>query len=178
MAKGKKNRGRKKVEEKKVEVVEENLRIQDKIFVVFCIVMFFVAFYLLTLYITHKNTEKNDTEEAPVEATISYDEIVIGRSLSMSDKDYLVIYYDNTNADISTACGDAVNNYRSNNTKKIYYVDMSSMFNSSHVTEGESNKNPETAKDLLINGPTVIHVLDGKVVDYVEGLDSVVSYLN
>ena len=173
MAKGK----RKQVKAKRVETVEdEELKLQDKIFVVFCIVMFFVAFYVLTLYITHKNSDSSTTETS-TEATISYQEILLGRSLSMDEKEYLVIYYDSSNADVSSSCSELVTNYRNNHDTTLYYVDMNNTFNKAYATEEESNKSPKSAKELKINGPTVIKVSDKKVVDYIEGLDEVNNYL-
>jgi hypothetical protein len=55
---------------------------------------------------------------------------------------------------------------------------MASGFNKSHITDGDSNHNPESASDLLIKGPTVIKVNDKKVVEYIEGLDAVKNYLS
>lgn len=176
MAKGKKRQRKSKVEETKIETVDEKMKLQDSLFVVFCIVMFFVAFYLLTLYITNKHSDNNN-EEVVQEAQVSYDDIMLGRSLSMKEKDYLVIFYESGNAEVSGRCSEAVKNYRDTNTKALYFVDMSDGFNSSYVAEGESNKNPESAKDLSINGPTVIHVSKGKVIEYIEGIDAVIEYL-
>ena len=51
-------------------------------------------------------------------------------------------------------------------------------FNKKYVTDGESNKNPTKASEFLINGATLIKVNDNKVVDYIEGYDSINNYLN
>ena len=176
MSKGKRNvRQRTKVKKNET-VEEESLKLQDRIFVVFCILMFFLAFYLLTLYITHKNsdTKENDTTE---ETSFSYDEIIFGRSLSMDQKEYMVIFYDNNNEEVASSCRELVSNYRSNHSDSLYFVDMGIAFNSQYVTEEETNKSPESIQDLRINGPTVIKVVDKKVVEYVEGLDNVTNYL-
>lgn len=176
MAKGKKRQRKSKVEEKKIETVEEEMNLHNSLFIIFCIVMFFLAFYLLTLYITHKHSDTSK-EDVVEESEFVYDEIMLGRSLSMKAKDYLVIFYDSSNADVSSSCSEAVTNYRNTNTKSIYFVDMSNGFNSSYATSEESNKNPEEATDLKINGPTVIHVSNGKVLEYIEGLNEVLDYL-
>lgn len=173
MAKGK----RKQEKKKKVEMVEdEDLKLQDKIFVVFCIVMFFAAFYVLTLYITHKNSDTK-TDDTVTESTFSYSEIVFGRSLSMDEKEYLVIYYDSNDEEVASTCSELVANYRSNHSTSLYFVDMGIAFNTQYKTEEETNKNPETIKDLKINGPTVIKVSNKKVVEYIEGLDAIGEYL-
>ena len=169
MAKGRKRQKK----NKKVETVQkEEFVLKDKLFIVFCIVLFFVAFYLLTLYITHKHST-SDTEETKEEVVISQEEILIGRSLSMSDGEYYVIFYDSSNEEVNTPCSDLVSNYRSSHEEKLYYVDMHSGFNSSYATEEESNSNPESVSDFKINGPTLIRVEDHKVVEYVEGTEAI-----
>ncbi len=176
MSKGKRNVRQRTNAKKNETVEEESLKIQDKIFVVFCILMFFAAFYLLTIYITHKNsdTKENETTE---ESSFSYSEILFGRSLSMNKKEYMVIFYDSKNEEIASTCSELVSNYRSNHTTSLYFVNMGISFNSQYTTEEETNKNPESIQDLRINGPTVIKVVDKKVVEYVEGLDDVTNYL-
>ena len=44
--------------------------------------------------------------------------------------------------------------------------------------EDESNKNPSSAEELSINGPTLIKVREKKSVDYIEGIDAITDYLN
>ena len=54
---------------------------------------------------------------------------------------------------------------------------MSNGFNKKYVTDGESNKNPESVDAMSINGPTLIKVNENKVVEYIEGQDAISSYL-
>ena len=177
MAKKKKNNKR-KVQTKKVEVEEsEKFNLQDKLFVVFCIVMFFVAFYVLTLYITNKHTDSSSSDTTTTESNTSYQEIILGRSFSMSEKEYYVIYYDSSDEEISSTCSEIVTNYRSNHETKLYFVDMHSAFNSQYVSE-ESNPDATSAEELLINGPTVIKVVDKAIAEYVEGIDSIQKVLS
>ena len=63
-----------------------------------------------------------------------------------------------------------ISNYRAKDDGlSIYYVDMNDGLNKSHSTTEESNKNPNTVEDLSINGPTLIKVQAGKVINYIEG---------
>ena len=58
MAKKNNKNAKKKVEEKRiVEQEDKGFDIHNKLFTVFCILMFFLAFYVLALYITNKHTE-------------------------------------------------------------------------------------------------------------------------
>lgn len=176
MAKGK--RKTKKTNLKKIESVGGfDGDIKGKIITVICILLFFGAFYLLTLYITNKNSDKTDDNEEKV-VNISYDTIMLGRSLSMSDGEYLVIYYDKSNEDINSTYSSLVSTYKTKDEHlTIYTVDMSNGFNKKYVTDGESNKNPESVDAMSINGPTLIKVNENKVVEYIEGQDAISSYL-
>ena len=140
-------------------------------------ICFLLAFYLLTVYITNKNTNKkkdNDKEEV----TISNENIIVGRSLSMSDEDYYVIFYDKGDEEISSTYSEIVSHQKySGDGKKIYVVDMSSGFNKKFLTTEESNKTPATASDFKINGPTLILVSNHSVQDYIEGEESIKDYL-
>ncbi len=153
--------------------------IKGKIIVVVGVLLFLLAFYLLTLFILNKDKDfdKNDTDKA--EVSISYDDIMIGRSLSMGDGEYLVIFYDKSNEDISSTFSSLVSSYNAKEEHlKIYTVDMSKAFNSNNITDGESNKSPERASDFAINGPTLVKVSENKVVEYIEGEGDISTYLS
>ena len=176
MAKGKRNSKKQNI--KKIESVGGfDGDIKGKIIAVICILCFFGLFYLLTLYITNKNTDKKD-DNSTEEVTISYDNILLGRSLSMGDGEYLVICYDKSNEEINSTYSTLVSNYKYKSEHlKIYTVDMSSSFNKKFITDGESNKNPESVDAFAINGPTLFKVTESRVSEYVEGEEAISSYL-
>lgn len=176
MAKGKRNSKKQNI--KKIESVGGfDGDIKGKIIAVICILCFFGLFYLLTLYITNKNTDKKD-DNSTDEVTISYDNILLGRSLSMGDGEYLVICYDKSNEEINSTYSTLVSNYKYKSEHlKIYTVDMSSSFNKKFITDGESNKNPESVDAFAINGPTLFKVTESRVSEYVEGEEAISSYL-
>jgi len=177
MKRGKSNQDKRRKEEKKLaKLNEEDMSFQSKWFLLFCVVMAFLMFYILTVYITNKN--KTDDTSFTTETTTATGEIILGRSFSMSDGEYIVLYYDSSDEDVASTCQELFSNYRSaHGDDSIYYVDMKSGFNKSYATEEESNKNPETVADLLINGPTVIKVSGNKAVEYIEGLEAIQEYL-
>lgn len=154
--------------------------ILNKIYIVLGIIIFFCLFYLLTLYITKKNsdTSKDNNNQEAVETVIDYEDIIIGRSLSMSDGDYLVLYYDKEDEDIASDYASLVSEYKANVQHMIIYtVNMGNSFNKSYTTTGEANKNPESVSDMKINGPTLIKVSGKKVVEYIEGKEEISNYL-
>ena len=88
-----KKKTKRREESKKIEeVVSTDSSLTDKLFIAGAVLLFILAFYGLTLYITGKNSD--DTKEEKKEVEISREEIIVGRSLSMSKDDYYVVYYD------------------------------------------------------------------------------------
>lgn len=152
----------------------------NKLFVSVGVICFLGLFYLLTLHITNKNSPTNNvSDDTSSDVSISYDEIILGRSLSIDDSEYLVICYDKSNDEISSIYSSLVSTYKSKEDHlNIYTVDMSSSFNKSYVTSDESNKSPSDVSDMLINGPTLMKVSEKKVVDYIEGENDITDYLS
>ena len=96
MSKGKRNQTSKKNNniKKKIEEVNGDFSsgIWNKVFVVIGVLCFILVFYLLTLYLTNKG-DTTSYKTTPSEATISYTKIIAGRSFSVDDGEYLVVYY-------------------------------------------------------------------------------------
>lgn len=167
----------KKGNEKKEEEVVVN--ITKKLWAVFGILLFLLIFYLLALYITNKNSTTDETkEEASVsEVSISYDKILLGRSLEMSSGDYLVICYDYSDENINNTYTSLVSSYKAkDDSLPIYSVDMSSQFNKKYVGE-EANTSPKKVDDMVISGPTLMKVSNNEVVEYIQGEESISDYL-
>ena len=57
-----------------------------------------------------------------------------------------------------------------------YIVDLHDAINQSYVKE-ESNTQPSNISELSINGPTLIHFVNGSVSEYIEGVESITDYL-
>ena len=147
--------------------------IRGKIYVIIGVLCFILALYLFTLYLTGKG-ETTSYKSTPQEASISYNKIIVGRSFSVDNGEYLVVYY---NLDDDSSIDDAVHTYRNSNKLNLYSVDMSDPINTKYKSE-ESNTNPTNASEIRINGPTLIKFNDKEVIDYIEGTDDVINYLN
>ena len=181
----KKNKGnstKKKIQEEKSKIENINSNFSSNVWhyvtVVSCVVLFICLFYLLTVYITSKNsTDTRDDTKETTESTISYSEIIVGRSFSIGDGEYIVVYYDKTDDDINSSCTSAISTYKTKEDHlDIYSVNMGDGLNKKY-TGDESNHNPTNAGEIVINGPTLIKFNGGEVVDYIEGLDEITEYL-
>ena len=167
------NRKERRNESKRIEeVITNDSSLTDKLYIAGGVLLFILAFYALTLYITNKNKD-NDEEEKEKTVEISKDKIVVGRSLSMGKNDYYVIFYDYV---YENSLEEMASNYKGE--LPIYKVNMSLGFNRQYATLEESNKNPTKASEFKINGPTLIKVSNKKVVEYVEGEDNIRTILN
>ena len=185
MANKKKNNGRKSIEKKEIKKVEKQIDEMDSfvknkfsiLAIIFGVLCFFGIFYLLTVYITNDDTSKSTVDEIN-ETEIQYEEILAGSSFNMNEKEYLVIYYDKSDDDISSKLGTAISTYDNNEDALVTYtVDMSSAFNKSFVND-EANSDPSEASELSLAGPTLIKFSDGDVVEYIESVDGILDYLN
>lgn len=173
MAKSKKNNVKKEVD-KRIEQVDSG--VEKNIFKILCIVfgvlLFLSIFYFLTIMIVSNDSKDNEKEET----AIQYEKILAGSSFNMKDTEYLVVYYDTSDTELADLA-EAVYNY-GYLKGALYTVDMGDGFNKKYIADDKSNSKPEAITDLAIKGPTLIRFVDGNCVEYIEGVDSIISYLN
>ena len=155
--------------------------IWSKVIIVCVIICVFCAFYFLTVFISKddsSSTNSNSSNKKTTETTnISYDEILLGRSFSMEDGEYLVLYYDKDNSDLSSEMSSALSTYNNKDSHlNVYTVDMSDALNSS-FTSDEANHDAKDVSEMKISGPTLIKFNNNKIDDYIEGKDEITDYL-
>ncbi len=166
-----KNNVRRQNRKNNVEVVEEtNLELKKVFKIVICMVITFIVFYFITLGILNKK----ESNYATVNSSIQYNKILVGESFTKNREEYLVLYYNSKNDDMDKVHS-LISDYNDKKDKLyLYTVDMSEAFNKQYISE-ESNTNATSAEELKINGITVIHFKDNKIVDYVT--DNIEDYL-
>lgn len=157
----------KKIDEIKMSTSNEIYKVLK---ILFGVMVFLAAFYLITVGVVGR-----DTDNEKKDVSIQYDEILAGSSFTMRDDEYIVVYYDFSNEEMSGLYS-ALTDYKTNGSKRLYTVDMSNGFNKNY-TGKKANKNPKNAEELIIADATLIEFKDGKVVKYVEGSDSVIDNL-
>ena len=161
---------------KKIEEVSgDNLDLMHIMRVAAIIVVVFCLFYFFTVFLTNRDkvTENNKSE-----TFISYVNTIAGRSFSLPESEYYVVYYDSSDESLKTSITGAATTYRAKEKHlALYQVDMHDSLNQKYVAES-SNKNPNSVSELAINGPTLIHFSNGKVVEYIEGKDNIVNHLS
>ena len=139
------------------------------------VVIIFATFYFLTVFITNKNSEKDNTTEDTTSS--SYSEVMVGRTFALPEEEYLVLYYDYSDETLKESFKDFSVDYHPGVGPYAFYVaDMSDAINKSYVSE-TSNTAPTKASELSISGPTLIHFRDGAVIEYIEGEENILNYL-
>ena len=143
------------------------------------VLIVFACFYFLTVAIVNKDEKKDDTADSSSktnEVEIQHKEILLGSSFSIKDDQYLVVYYDTTDDDLSNLTS-TISTYRSSSKDvNLYTVDMNNGLNKGFAGE-TSNKEATKASELSISGPTIIKFTDNKISTYIEGMDKVIEYL-
>ena len=95
----------------------------------------------------------------------------------MDDNRYYVLYYDMSSDELKSAYTNMVSTYEDKDEHvPVYTVDMSSTFNKQFVSDS-SNPSVQSVDNLKISGPTLIEINQGKVVNYVEGIDAISDVL-
>lgn len=182
MAKNKGRRSNYKKKNKKIEtpVVEEK-SFEDNLLhylkVATAIILIFALFYFVAFLITRDKTEAEEEEEKK-DSGFTYTEIMAGRSFSMDDSEYYVLFYDSSDEDNAPTYRSLAITYRnSEGAIPIYTVDMNKGLNKSYASE-ESNTNPGSASELKVNGPTLMKISGKTLALYVEGEESIKGYID
>lgn len=161
----------------KMEETSNQYNVKSIIVLIVCVLVVFLGFYLFTLHMT-KKSDTSTEEETNDEVSISYDTILLGQSLSMSDDSYYVLFYDFSDDGTSSIYENLFTNYKSKDEISIYRVDMSSGFNKSYLNEEESNSSPSSISEFSIKGATLMKIENHEVVDYVEGEGNITNLLS
>lgn len=143
------------------------------------VLAFFGLFYLLTLWILDKDISlSNSKNEKNGEVEIQNEELLVGTSFSVSDEEYLVLYYDVLLDKEDSTLSTLVTQYQSSNKDlSLYTVDLSNALNKRFVTDKDGNSSAVNASELKLKNPTLIKFVDGKISEYIDNQEDIVAYL-
>ncbi len=144
------------------------------------VLIVFACFYFLTVAILNKDTDASSTDtdssSDTSEVEIQHEEILLGSSFSIKDSQYLVVYYDTNDDDLSSLTS-AISTYRSGSKElSLYTVNMGDGLNKGFISDA-SNKEATKASELSISGPSLIKFSNNKIDTYIEGMDEIIDYL-
>lgn len=161
------------VENKKVDVAVNSSTpfLSNAVKCVVAVVVILILSYFLARYITNKN--KLDSIKVS-DAVIQYEVILAGESFNQNKKDYMILYFDDTNiGDYSSVLSEY---YDKKDKVALYKCYTNEALNKKFVSQ-EENRSPEVPEDLRVKENTLIRFKDNKVVEYITGKDDIISYL-
>ena len=91
--------------------------------------------------------------------------------------EYYVFLYDLTSSSASQYQSLISNYEKKDNAKKIYFVDLSTKFNSPYVSD-KSNKKPTKASEVQVKDSALVLIKNGKVSKYYESVTDYEKVLN
>lgn len=163
--------------EAKIDIESKDLpdSVKQAIIITIFVLLFLGLFYLITVLILDDGTSSKKNNNDTVE--VQHKEVLVGTSFSISDSEYYVLYYKTDDDEINSDLASLVSNYRSSNKDPyLYTVDMSNALNSAFNSDS-SNSLATKASELKISGPTLIKFVDGKISQYIEGIETIAETL-
>ncbi|MEG0026212.1 MAG: hypothetical protein RR847_02990 [Bacilli bacterium] len=153
--------------------VSDNSELTRLLLVFAVVTVVFVLFYGLTALFKNRDVP-NDTKDKSI-AVIQYDEIIVGDIFSQNTDFYYVLVINKKSTD-ETLYMTYIDKHKEK-ADKIYQVDLSNIFNKQFVAK-DSNLIVENVKDIKFSGNTLLKIENNKLVEYFEGDDEIVDYLN
>lgn len=140
--------------------------------IVICVLVMLGIFYLLTLYILNKKVPYSLENNAEIQ----YVEILAGETFDQKSNDYFVLFYDKV-SDNTNNYSNIVTNYNNRTDKKdMFIVNLSEGLNKKFISSSDDNDDVTDISNLKVNGPTLIHIVDGKVEHYIT--ENIEEFLN
>lgn len=150
---------------------EDTKEIRNLIIIAVILIALAVGLYFLTDAILGK--KKNN--ETSVE--FDYTECTVGTMFNRPYDEYYVFLFDSTSSSASQYQSLISNYEKKDNAKKIYFVDLSTKFNSEYVGE-KSNKKPTKATEVKVKDSALVLIKKGKVSKYYESVTDYEKVLN
>ena len=156
---------------------EESKEVKRFIIILLSIIVLVLAVYGITRLV---NKDKDNNDDRTITAgSIDYDKVSVGTLFNRADSEYYVIVYDGEapNAIYYSAL---MNKYMDKEkSNKVYYCDLSNELNKKYYVgeDKDSNPNATTSSELAFKDLTLIKIKNGKIVKYLETLDTIKTEL-
>ena len=145
----------------------------------FFIVLIILVLIILGVYLCSKVFIKPDIKEYEyTTGEINNEAISVGTLFSKNDSSYYVLAYD-FNGNNASNYKNYASYYNNFSTKgiKIYYLDLSTVFNKPYYVNENSNPKATNIKDLKMIDGTLLLIKDKKISKYMEGIDNIFKEL-
>lgn len=170
----KKNKNSNSKYNKKVEATQTSftLGMSSVLKCVVAVLVVLGATYLLTVYVTNKNKRSSI---APGEARIQYDVILAGESYNQKADDYMVLYF---GEDHISSYSSVLSTYNDKKEKiPLYKSYTNEALNKKFVMDDAERLESDDPSSLRVSENTLIRFQDHKIVEYIQGEEDIISYL-
>ena len=141
----------------------------------FIVLLVVIAIILVGFLITKLANKKNSQDITYASGNIATDKVIVGTMLNRGGEYYVLCYDTSKNdANIYVTYGE---NYKNKKALDLYYLDLSSEFNRKYYVDEDSNKEAKKIDELKITDGTLIRIKDGKIVEYIEGIQDISTKL-
>ena len=152
---------------------EEQKEMQKFFIVLVIIILIILGVYFLSKALIKPNIKEYEYTTGSVSTTA----ISVGTLFTAKEDSYYVLAYDFKSEDAS-AYQSYGTYYTSNKPDaKIYYLDLSTVFNKPYYVTENSNPKATKIEDLKMLNGTLLLIQKGKIVKYLEGLDTIANEL-
>lgn len=142
-------------------VNEDTKEIRNLIIITVVVIALALGLYFLTDKVLSKDTT-SDTN-----ADVDYTTCLIGNMFNRPYDEYYVFAFSSEDENASKYSSLISTYEKKDKALKIYKIDLDNNFNKSAVSD-TSNKKPTNASDVKIKSSALIHIKNGKVVNYYE----------
>ena len=163
-----------KKQKKNYELTEEQNYLSRFVMTMGLMIILLIALYLIVGIFVTKTIDFSKKEEEKEEVKIDNTTIFLSSLFDQKDESYYVLIYDKK--DTKSNVEKFLSLYKGReDALTVYTVDSSQSFNSKYIVEKDSNKNPTSIDDLKVISPTLIKIENKQVVEYNEGMDSIIE---
>lgn len=136
----------------------------------FALLFIFNGKYVTKDYFQKKTT--TTTTEASYDPTL----LTVSNLFTVKDEDYYVMFYDTSEETTSFLYEGLVVSYSGDTP--LYSVDLNSAMNKKYYNpKGEANTSPTKSSEVLVTGPTLMHIKKKKVTEYITNREEIIKVL-
>ncbi len=156
--------------------IGEGQEVKKFIVVLMIVLASVTTIYFFTRIFVTKDLLNKQQSPAPIPLTINYELTTIGLMKNRPYQEYYVfVYY---NQDQINNIKEAITTYiRSEEAKKVYYLDLAETLNQEYYTTEKTNPKASEIDDLKFGAMTLVQIKDKKVINYWETEEAIINQL-
>lgn len=154
---------------------EEQKEIIRFVKILLAVIIFIVLIYFATRLFVKKDMNTNEEETAVTE--ISYNKMVFGTMLNRPYDEYYVLAFSSEDNEANYYNSLASSYMAKEDSLYVYYIDLEDSMNKSFIAGNDEESNPDakSLEELKVSDLTLIKVVDGEIVKYIENVSDIKS---